>query len=150
MIIKEHPGSIRGTSSGDVPEAWSRERRPARGLITRSRAASGTALRALRPGREELADGRSRRELTSDRRKRGRGCIMPRWSAGRRAPYVTGCETPRQVSLACRRYRHAPVRRPAPAPLGASSPRARGTRKEAPPGALYSRKAGRPGGEALA
>src|SRR5262249_61760855 len=64
---------------------------------------------------------------------------MPRWSAGRRAPSDLGARRLARCLFACPAG-HAPVRRSAPAPSGATPPRARGNEKEAPPGALYGRK----------
>src|SRR5262249_46312012 len=111
-------------------------------------AAWGTALRAIRPGREELADvGRHQLGPATKTRPRLHNAAVERREASALRHWAR--DASQGVSRVPRQGTQT-VRRTAPAPLGATPPRPRGTRRKAPPGALRGRKTGRPGGGALA
>src|SRR5438105_4221927 len=124
MLVTRHPDSPRAFSGG-MPEAEREAAVPAGGgLQPRTRGDFGLRTRrALRPASETAptlgAPQRSLRPYPADWDSWATRSFvqMPRWSAGRRAPYVIGRETPRKVSLGVPRHGTQSVRRSAPAPL---------------------------------
>src|SRR5262245_26675694 len=89
---------IEGGVLETIPECGARCGGPATALAMQAREAHGTARRALRPGCEELA-ARAAEDNAADGSAAGRH-KSPRWSAERRASYVTGRKAPRK-RLAC-------------------------------------------------
>src|SRR5262247_897610 len=85
---------IEGRVLETIPECGARCGCPATALATQAREAHGTARRALRPGCEELA-ARAAEDNAADGSAAGRH-KSPRWSAERRASYVTGRRAPRK------------------------------------------------------
>jgi len=117
-------------SSGDVLDGGSRERHP--GDEDHPRRGRPRNLRAPRPARRRgsaLERGRdapcSFRPIPLNRH--GPEATMPRWSAGRRAPFTGRGTLLAKAFPECRSQRHSPRcgERPHRAPPGASPPRRR-------------------------
>ena len=87
------------------------------------------ATRAIRVDAPATTSRRARSGSLNGSRATGSAQVRPvsrkmsRWSAERRAPYVTGRETPRHGVFGVPRHGASTVRRSAPAPLGAPPPR---------------------------